>query len=181
MVDEGREGPLRLLLAVVLAGIVAAGTVDLVLDAPDDWRSPHVIFETLMIGSAMAVVVVLWAGWLRSRRATADLARRLEARRAERDAWRAGAERALSGIGQAIATQLGAWHLTAAEQDVALRLLRGDSHKAIAIDTGRGERTVRQHAVAVYRKAGVGSRAELAAFFLGGLRLPDDDRRQDVS
>jgi hypothetical protein len=37
----------------------------------------------------------------------------------------------------------------------------------------RSERTVRQHAVAVYRKAGVAGRAELAAFFLSG--LPEAD------
>jgi DNA-binding NarL/FixJ family response regulator len=34
------------------------------------------------------------------------------------------------------------------------------------------ERTVRQHAVAVYDKAGLVDRAELAAFFLDGVRLP---------
>ena len=42
----------------------------------------------------------------------------------------------------------------------------------IASATGRSERTVRQHAIAAYHKAGVGGRAELAAFFLGDLSLP---------
>jgi hypothetical protein len=32
---------------------------------------------------------------------------------------------------------------------------------------------VRQHAVAVYEKAGLGGRAELAAFFLPDLIVPD--------
>ena len=65
------------------------------------------------------------------------------------------------------------WGLTPAEEDVALLLLKGKSHKEIAAATGRSERTVRQHAVAAYHKAGLGGRAELAAYFLGDLNLPN--------
>jgi DNA-binding NarL/FixJ family response regulator len=39
--------------------------------------------------------------------------------------------------------------------------------------TGRSERTVRQHAVAVYEKSGLHGRSELAAFFLDAVLLPD--------
>ena len=53
-------------------------------------------------------------------------------------------------------------------------LLKGSSHKRIGRDTRRSERTVRQHAVAVYRKSGLSGRAELAAFFLGDVALPGD-------
>jgi len=41
--------------------------------------------------------------------------------------------------------------------------------------SGRRERTVRQHAVAVYRKSGLSGRAELSAFFLEDLLLPVDE------
>jgi DNA-binding NarL/FixJ family response regulator len=68
--------------------------------------------------------------------------------------------------------QFTAWGLTAAEREVAVLLLKGLGHKQIAGRTGRSERTVRQHAVAVYRKSGLGGRAELAAFFLDDLILP---------
>jgi len=43
----------------------------------------------------------------------------------------------------------------------------------------RGERTARQHAIAVYRKAGLSGRAELAAFFLEDLLLPREDRETE--
>jgi DNA-binding NarL/FixJ family response regulator len=56
---------------------------------------------------------------------------------------------------------------------VALLLLKGHGHKQIAAMTGRSERTVRQHAVAVYEKSGLHGRAELAAFFLDAVPLPD--------
>ncbi len=51
-------------------------------------------------------------------------------------------------------------------------LLKGYSHKETASLTGRGERTVRQHAVSVYRKSGLSGRAELAAFFFEDMLLP---------
>jgi DNA-binding CsgD family transcriptional regulator len=57
--------------------------------------------------------------------------------------------------------------------------LKGLGHKEIAARSGRSERTVRQHAVSVYQKAGIGGRAELAAFFLGELRIPGTDRPTD--
>jgi DNA-binding NarL/FixJ family response regulator len=68
--------------------------------------------------------------------------------------------------------QFAGWGLTGAEREVAMLLLKGLSHKEIAARTARSERTVRQHAVALYRKAGLAGRAALAAFFLGDLTLP---------
>ena len=44
--------------------------------------------------------------------------------------------------------------------------------KQVAQATGRNERTARQHASAVYHKAGLAGRAELAAFFFADLMLP---------
>ena len=94
-------------------------------------------------------------------------------RATERDAWRASAEAALAGLGHAIDERFSAWNLTPAEREVALLLLKGRSHKQIAFTTGRSERTVRQHAVAVYQKSRLNGRAELAAFFLEDVLLPD--------
>ena len=172
MNGEGEEGRLRLMLALVLGAIVVVGTVDLILDAPTQWLSFHVAFELASIAAALVTVTALWLGWRRSRRAVVELHRRLEERRAERDAWRASAQVALSGLGEAMDRQFAAWRLTPTEREIALALLKGHSHKAIAIDSGRSERTVRQHAAAVYAKSGVGSRAELAAFFLEDVMLP---------
>jgi len=53
-------------------------------------------------------------------------------------------------------------------------MLKGLSHKRIARDSDTSERTVRQHAVAIYRKSGLSGRAALAGFFLESLLLPED-------
>jgi len=98
----------------------------------------------------------------------------LAQRQAERDHWRSSAEHAISGFAQAIDQQFTGWQLTRAEREVGLLLLKGAGHKQVAAQLNRSERTVRQQAVEVYRKAGLRSRAELAAFFLQDLMIPVD-------
>jgi len=163
---------LRVPLTLLLLAIGAGGALDLFLDAPEDWRSFHVLYEVALILGALGLVAWLWRGWWRAEATAGALRRTLTERQAERDGWRRRAERALEGLGQAVDEQFGAWQLTPAEREVALFLLKGRGHKEIAAATGRSERTVRQHAVAVYKKAGVGGRAELAAFFLEDLTVP---------
>ncbi|HEX6064409.1 MAG TPA: helix-turn-helix transcriptional regulator, partial [Longimicrobiales bacterium] len=165
----------RAMRAVLFAGmllILIGGIVDLYLDRPEHWLTLHVVFELIMIAGALIFMTAFWLGWWRSRGEAARLRQSLEQRRVERDAWKANAEKSLEGLGVAIERQFQQWRLTPAESDVALLLLKGYSHKHIAADTGRSERTVRQHATTVYGKAGLASRAELAAFFLDALRLP---------
>ena len=171
---DGVDARLRWILAVALASIVVGGAVDLTLDRPSTWLSFHVIFETLMIAGALVMATTLWLGWWRSARSTISLRKSLEAQRLDRDAWKASAEAALEGLGRAIDAQFSSWHLTPSEREIALMLLKGYGHKEIAALTGRSERTVRQHAGVVYEKAGVAGRAELAAFFLNDLMLPEN-------
>ena len=168
--DEPRN--LQVILVLALAAIIIGGSIDLVMDRPESWLTPHVFFETLMIAGAMVMATALWFGWWRSARAVAELRESLELRSGERDAWRDSAKQALDGLGHAIDTQFSTWGLTPAERDVALRLMKGHSHKAIARQTGRSAQTVRQHAAVVYRKASVAGRAELSAYFLEHLMLP---------
>ena len=163
---------LRLPLTLLLLAIVVGGAVDLALDKPADWGSFHVLYEVALIIGALTLVAWLWRGWWRADASAGALRRSLAERQAERDAWRTRAERALEGLGSAIDEQFGAWQLTPAEREVALLLLKGNGHKQIAAATGRSERTVRQHAVAVYQKSGQQGRAELAAFFLADLTVP---------
>lgn len=177
LAEKGERLPLVVYL--VLAMVVAGGTVDLLLDRPTSLFTTHVLFELTLILVSLASLVVLALKWRRtsarlagSERSLADARRSLDERRAERDAWRRSAEGALAGLGRAIDRQFVAWELTPTEAEVALLLLKGLGHKQIAGATGRSERTIRQHAVAVYHKAGLGGRAELAAFFLQDLMLP---------
>ena len=73
----------------------------------------------------------------------------------------------------------GAKHgLARSQKEVALLLLKGLGHRQAAALMHRSERTVRQHAVAVYKKSGLSGRAELSAFFLEDLLLPHAQQRE---
>jgi len=168
---------------MVMAGflllVVAGGLVDLILDAPDSIWSIHVFFEIGMVAWSLTFAVVLFLGWRRSsaalnrtRLSLEESERLVVQRQTERDAWRKSAESALVGFSEAINRQFDAWQLTRAERDVALLILKGTGHKQAAAQLERSERTVRQHAVEVYRKAGLQGRAELSAFFLNDIMLP---------
>ncbi|GMV10872.1 MAG: hypothetical protein AMXMBFR55_26060 [Gemmatimonadota bacterium] len=163
----------------ILALVAIGGTTDLVLDKPERLLSAHVLFELALILFSLGSIALLSLQWRRAaialagtQRTLAATRRSLEAQAAERDAWRRSAESVLAGLGQAIDRQFTAWGLTPTEREVALLLLKGYGHKQVAAQTGRSERTVRQHAVSVYQKSGLAGRAELAAFFLQDLMLP---------
>lgn len=173
---EIEERTLQRLVLGVLFVVFLGGAIDLWLDDPEDWRSAHVLIELALMLVSATVGVTLWRAWQRASVQLASTRRTLAAEQALRAQWRQRAESALSGMGQAINEQFDEWGLTPSEREVALLLLKGHGHKQIAGQTNRGERTVRQHAVAVYSKSGQAGRAELAAFFLEGLMLPAAER-----
>jgi DNA-binding CsgD family transcriptional regulator len=175
LVNGDRADPelrLRAGATALLALVALGGVVDLLLDAPSRTSTFHVAYELAFIALCLGGIAFLWRGWALERtshvRTEADLARRA----AERDDWRARAETLLRGLGEEIEGQLTRWGLTPAERETALLLLKGYGHKEAAALLGKSERTVRQQAIAVYRKSGLAGRAELAAFFLEDLLLP---------
>lgn len=173
--DDESAGQVPLVVPGILLLVAIGGLVDLLLDRPTTWWSVHVVVEVVLLVTSLSFSVVLWRGWLRTSRRLAQAQETLVARQAERDAWEASAKTALAGFATAVDRQFEAWRLTPAEREVALLLLKGHGHKQVAARTGRSERTVRQHAVAVYEKSGLGGRAELAAFFLEGLVLGTEE------
>lgn len=169
--DNERLQPVLVGFLLLLA---VGGITDLVLDRPTTLFSLHVLVEVTFVLISAVFATLLWFGWRRTSERLHATQSALIARDAERDAWRAHAQKALDGMARAIDTQFEGWSLTPTEREVALALLKGLGHKEIAARTSRSERTVRQHAVSVYQKSGLAGRAELAAFFLQDLMLPTD-------
>ncbi len=169
MTDDAERIRLQRLLVAVLSVVIIGGATDLVLDAPKRWLSAHVVFEVALIVGAAAIIIGLWRGWFRAEESLGAARESLASHERERAVWRANSQAAVDGLRQAMDRQFDVWRLTDAERAVALQLLQGESHKVIARLTNRSERTVRQHAVAVYNKSGLRGRAELAAFFLDDL------------
>jgi DNA-binding CsgD family transcriptional regulator len=142
-------------------------------DLLSDYHSGHAplhFYIEIGAGLLALVGVALFVNHAWSLHEAADnIARDLKASEEEAARWRAEAQSALEGMGAAIERQMDKWGLTEAERDVTLFLLRGLSHREIAEQRKTSEGTVRQQALAIYRKAGLEGRSGLAAFFLEGL------------
>jgi DNA-binding CsgD family transcriptional regulator len=136
----------------------------------------HVTLEVSATVFAIVAAARTWRGWIARRRALErrvdELGGRLRVASEDVERWRTEAREAIEGLGFAIDRQCDRWGLTDAERAVAVLLLKGLSMKEVADARGTTERTARQQALAVYRKAGLGGRAELSAFFLEDLLLP---------
>lgn len=170
--SHARTRRTRHIVAWLLVAMVLAGAWDLATDSPGIWRGSHALVELAFIGLAAVSAFLLFRGWLETEHSLERVKSALAARQAERDHWHRLADNALRGLGEALDHQFDAWSLTPAEKETALLLLKGYSHKEVARLTERSDRTVRQHAVSVYRKSGLGGRAELAAFFFEDMLLP---------
>ena len=174
--SEGR------LLAGVLAGffaVAALAAIDVAADIREGTTSGHVLTEAAVVVVGLLGSVVgarrLLLMFRRARAAQGEaqtLAERLKATEAEAARWRAEARGLLDGLGAALDLQFERWGLSPAEKEVALLLLKGLSHKEIAEVRSITEATARQQGRAVYKKAGLSGRNDLAAFFLEDLLLP---------
>lgn len=83
---------------------------------------------------------------------------------------------ALQGRMQHIQEDFEKWGLSPAEKEIALLLLKGLRLQEIADIRATSERTVRQQAQSIYRKSGLDSRTDLAAYFIEDFINPIDDQ-----
>jgi DNA-binding CsgD family transcriptional regulator len=147
---------------------------DMAADLADGVSAAHLIIETFALLLCLAGA---WGTGLQLRRAlrqARELQRDLEGTRADLERWRGEAKELLGGLRGVIDVQFKRWGLTSAQCEVALLVLKGFSYKEIADVRETTERTVRNQALAIYRKAGVANRAEMAAFFIEDLLEPPE-------
>ncbi|UCC25995.1 MAG: helix-turn-helix transcriptional regulator [Gemmatimonadales bacterium] len=155
-----------------LCGVAVLVATDLVLDDRAGADPAHLLLEGLLMAVSLGGALWLWLTLRRARMEVDTLEHDVAFARAEALRWRDEARDALRGLGVSIGKQFQRWDLTPAERAVALLLLKGLSHKEVARVRRVSERTVRQQAREVYRKAGLGGRSELSAFFLEDLLVP---------
>ena len=177
MDEEGSFRGRVLAILAVIGGIGLLITLEIVEEP--EMTLGEILFEliepTLIVMTA-AGVVYLMNRMKRQHKEQMSLIRDLEVARAEGAEWRADMRELLRGLGAAIDGQFDRWGLTPAEREVAMLLLKGLSHKEIAVVRESSEATVRQQARAVYSKADLSGRAALSAFFLEDLLLPAEQR-----
>jgi len=153
---------------VVLSALVPI-TVLVALDVVDDYRSgvsnEHLLIQVALSILGLIAIAFLTEGIVRARMQVGSLQDRLATTVAEAENLRAETQASGKEV-EICERQFREWQLSPAESEVARLLLRGLAYQDIAISRKSSEGTIRQQAVSIYRKAGVGGRSELAGFFL---------------
>ncbi len=149
-----------------------------ILDEPELTLGEAVIesIEPILLVSIAAMVAYLFGRVSRHEADRRALLADLRVARVEGAQWRSEMTELLRGLGAAIDAQFDRWGLTDAEREVAMLMLKGLSHREIGAVRDTSERTVRQQAQAIYRKANLSGRTALSAFFLEDLLLPASQR-----
>jgi len=168
----GAAGLRRQVPALILVAIAVLTVIDIVEDVGAGGSWLHIVAELAVVALATVGAGFLWWQLIAARRETRELQSDLVRTQADFARFRGEAQDAMKGLAVAIDRQFDRWGLSPAEREVALLLLKGLAHKDAAQLRATSERTVRQQALSVYRKAGLSGRAELAAFFLEDLLLP---------
>lgn len=172
MSDPTRMQRLPMMLAGIFGLIFALVAWDLGSDYSEGVDAAHVIIESLVLGLSGTAMLWLVVRTVRQRRRLGRLATNLGHARSESARWRAQYQETIQGLSLAISEQFERWELSGAEAEIAMLMLKGLALKEIAELRGTGERTVREQARNVYRKAGVANRSALSAFFLEDLLAP---------
>jgi len=126
----------------------------------------------LTIGAAVGVAVAT-IRLQAQREEKLTLLRDLEIARAEGNDWRRKVQLHLASLKAGMDIQFHEWGMTSAEREVGLLMLKGLSHKEIAVLRATTEATVRQQAQAIYRKANLPGKMAFSAYFLQDLFAPE--------
>lgn len=161
-----------LIIAAVALAISTLVAIDIVFDASTRGSLLHMTLEGAIFIASISAAFVLSRAYLLTRRANATLLEKLALSSADAEKWKQSARNMREGIVAAIDEQFSAWLLSQAEKEVGFLLLKGLTFKEIAIIRKTTERTSRQQAFELYRKAGLSGRADFSAFFLEDLFVP---------
>lgn len=160
-------------IIAMIAGVSALMIVEIIEEPSLTLR--EILFEliepTLIILTVSGVVYLL-GRTKRQHQEQLLLLQDMEVARSEGQRWRADMRELLKGLSSAIDAQFDRWQLSQAEREIALLLLKGLSHKEIAVLRDTSERTIRQQSQSIYEKSNLSGRASLSAFFLEDLLLP---------
>lgn len=153
------------LILIFLFMMIASG-IDLVLDFKDGINLVHAMHEAaIVVLSSMALVWLLF-DIRRQAIEIEDLRRELSSRQQTRHAPDKYILEARTSLGNVINKQFDDWQLTNSEKEVGRLLLKGLSLKEIAVIRNTLEKTVRQQASSIYKKADLSGRHAFSAWFI---------------
>ncbi|WP_028485775.1 helix-turn-helix transcriptional regulator [Thiomicrorhabdus chilensis] len=146
------------------------------LDVLHDWEgmgglNPHIMVEIAMGLIALGAFVVLMVWSVQQNKQLKTLKESLSSTQKELSESQLQAQKLMGEFSRIIQTQFDDWKLTNSEKEVGLLLLKGLTLDEIASVRETKEKTVRQQASNLYKKAGLSGRHELVAYFFEDLLI----------
>lgn len=157
------------ILTLVLLLVLLASGIDLYTDLSHGATLHHTLKEATIMLFAFGGIVWLLYSLRKQQHEIHELQHALDARsqmQKQPDEYVLEARKRFSEM---VSRQFDAWQLTGSEKEVGWLLLKGLSLKEIAVIRNTLEKTVRQQASAIYRKAELPGRHAFAAWFLEDL------------
>lgn len=154
-------------ITILVLGVVVLGTaLDFWHDYEEGATVTHLVIEFVVIVASFALIAVLGTSVWRQSRSIRDLKHELAVTANGPSELPPEVVAARHGLARMAESQFAKWELTETEREVAMLLLKGLSFKEIAAVRETAEKTVRQQASSIYRKAGVSGRHAFSAWFI---------------
>lgn len=170
-IDDNKRFSQRAIVVCLLVFLLI--TLDLLGDYQDGVPWSHLLFEAIILMLSLVGLVYFGRLYYQFAQTTIDLlAQDLALANQQAQQWREANRELVAGLAVQIRKQFDTWQLSPAESEIGMLMMKGLSHREIAQIRNTSERTIRDQARAIYRKAGLTGRTELSAFFLEDLLLP---------
>ncbi len=153
-------------LIFILTIVVVASGADLVADLSHGADAAHIVKEVIVVGISMIAIAWLLWGLRQQRLKIRSLQQELETANSPQTPPKKYVLEARQKLGNVVTRQFSEWMLTGSEIEVGWLLLKGLSLKEIAMVRSTQEKTVRQQASSIYKKAGVSGRHAFSAWFI---------------
>jgi hypothetical protein len=142
-------------IILFLSLVVLASGADLLADLNEGVKTAHLLQEGAIL--LVALAAISWIAWSLRRRSREVVILREQLEEVRNLPQPAEVVEARRRLGEVISSQFSDWKLTA---------LKGFSLKEIAALRGTSEKTIRQQASSVYKKAGLSGRHAFSAWFI---------------
>ncbi len=156
----------RLFPTILFVLVTVLVVWDIAIDLVAGTTATHLAIEFIIMLAAITGAFWSLGQFRTARRLEKDLQQNPEKASEETSNWKGNEQSVLDEFRVVIDKQLTEWNYSAKEKEMAFYLLKGLSLKEIAELKGGTYISVKQQAHLLYRKAGLGGRTELSAFFL---------------
>lgn len=170
--ENTSQGTRQMIFALFVLFILGSSTLEVITEFRAGESVDAMADDMIRVFMSVLVTVVLAREYFLQYRALRSTTEQLSSTRSQLALMDSKQQELAGAYRDIMYKQFDAWGLTASERDIVLLMLKGLSFKEIADLRQTREKTVRQQASTVYRKAGLNSRNELAAWFFEDLLEP---------